>query len=72
MYIRERVLVGKPEGKRLLGRPKGRWKQDIKIELQEVGWNGVDWLREGTNNGIFFTTCGANWFSKRTLLHAVS
>jgi hypothetical protein len=33
-----RVLVGKPEGKRPLGRPRHRWKDNIKIDLQEVGW----------------------------------
>jgi hypothetical protein len=72
LYIRERVLVGKPEGKRLLGRPRGRWKHDIKMELKEIGWNEGNWLREGTNTGTFLNTCGANWFSKRTLLHVVS
>ena len=53
LYIRERVLVGKPEGKRLLGRPRGWWENDIKMELKEVGWNGVNWLREGTKNWDF-------------------
>jgi hypothetical protein len=35
-----RVLVGKPEGKRPLGRPRRRWEKDIKMDLQEVGWTG--------------------------------
>jgi len=39
-----RVLVGKPEGKRPLGRPRGRWEDNIKMELQEVGCGGVDWI----------------------------
>ena len=39
-----RVLVGKPEGKRPLGRPRRRWEDDIKIDLQEVGWRGMDWI----------------------------
>ena len=38
------VLVGKPEGKRPLGRPKHRWEYNIKIDLQEVGCGGVDWI----------------------------
>jgi hypothetical protein len=38
-----RVLVGKPEGKRQLGRPRRRWK-DIKMDLQEVGCGGMDWI----------------------------
>jgi len=36
-----RVLVGKPEGKRLLGRPKSRWEDNIKMDLQEVGCGGM-------------------------------
>jgi len=38
-----RVLVGKPEGKRPLGRPRRRW-EDVKIDLQEVGGGGMDWI----------------------------
>jgi hypothetical protein len=37
-------LVGKPEGKRPLGRPRHRWEDNIKIDLQEVGWGGMDWI----------------------------
>jgi len=37
-----RVLVGKPEGKRPLGRPRLRWEDNIKMDLQEVGCGGVD------------------------------
>jgi hypothetical protein len=36
-------LVGKPEGKRPLGRPRRRWKNNIRMDLQEVGCEGVDW-----------------------------
>jgi len=39
-----RVLVGKPEGKRSLGRPRRRWEDNIKIDLQEVGCGGMDWI----------------------------
>jgi hypothetical protein len=39
-----RVLVGKPEGKRPLGRPRHRWEGNIKMDLQEVGGVGVDWM----------------------------
>jgi len=38
------VLVGKPEGKRLLGRPRRRWEDNIKMDLQEVGGSCVDWM----------------------------
>jgi hypothetical protein len=39
-----RVLVEKPEGKRPLGRPRLRWDDNIKIDLQEVGCGGMDWI----------------------------
>jgi len=39
-----RVLVGKPEGKRLLGGPRRRWEDNIKMDLQEVGCGGMDWI----------------------------
>jgi len=39
-----RVLVRKPEGKRPLGRPKRRWEDNIKMDLQEVGCGGMDWI----------------------------
>jgi hypothetical protein len=38
-----RVLVGKPEGERQLGRPRCRWEDNIEMDLQEVGW-GIDWI----------------------------
>jgi len=49
-----RVLVGKPEGKRTLGRPRGSWVDNIKMDLQEVGWRvwtGSSWLRIGKGGG---------------------
>jgi hypothetical protein len=39
-----RVLVGKPEGKRPLGRPRCRWENNIKMDLQEVERGGMDWI----------------------------
>jgi len=38
------VLLGKPEGKRTLGRPSARWEDNIKMDLQEVGFWGMDWI----------------------------
>jgi hypothetical protein len=49
-----RVLVGKPEGNRPLGRPRRRWEDNIKMNLQEVGGGvgtGWSWLRIGTDGG---------------------
>ena len=39
-----KILVGKPEGKRPLGRPRGRWEDNIKMDLQEVKCRGMDWI----------------------------
>jgi hypothetical protein len=54
IYVSVRVLsystyiiqdfVGRPEGKRPLGRPRLRWEDSIKMDLQAVGWEGVDWI----------------------------
>jgi hypothetical protein len=39
-----KVFVGKPEGKRPLGRPRRRWEGNIKMDIQEVGCGGMDWI----------------------------
>jgi hypothetical protein len=36
--------VGNPEGERLLGRPRSRWEGNIKMDLEEIGWGGIDWI----------------------------
>jgi len=49
-----RVLVGKPEGKRPLGRPRRRWEDNIKMDFRKwdvVVWIGLNWLRIGTGVG---------------------
>jgi hypothetical protein len=45
------VLVGKPEGKRSLGRPRRRWEDIIEIDLQEVGCGGMDWIELAQDRG---------------------
>jgi len=53
-----RVLAGKPERKRQLGRSRRRWEDNIKMDLQEVGWGvrtSLIWLRIGTVSGILQT-----------------
>jgi hypothetical protein len=39
-----RILVGKPEGRRPVGRPRRRWVDNIKMNLGEIGWDGIDWI----------------------------
>jgi hypothetical protein len=41
-----KILVGKPEGKRPLGRSRLRWVDNIKIDLRETGWNGMNWISD--------------------------
>jgi hypothetical protein len=38
------ILVGNPEGKRPLGRPRRKWVDNIKMDLREIGWDGMDWI----------------------------
>jgi hypothetical protein len=51
-----RVLVGKPEGKTPLGRPRRRWEDVIKMDVRKIGcggvWSGFSWLRIGTVGGL--------------------
>jgi hypothetical protein len=47
-----RVLVGKPEGMRPLGRRRRRWEDNIKMDLQEVGWGGMDWIALAKYGGL--------------------
>jgi hypothetical protein len=46
-----KVLVEKPEGKRPLGRPRRRWDDNIKIDIQEVGCWGMDWFEVSQDSG---------------------
>jgi hypothetical protein len=50
------MLLGKPEGKRPLGRPRRRWEDGIRMDLREICWGGVwiefDWLRIGTSGKL--------------------
>jgi hypothetical protein len=50
-----RVLLGKPEGRRPLGRPRCRWNDTVKMHHRDIGWGGMDgliWLRMGTSGGF--------------------
>jgi hypothetical protein len=44
-----RILVEMPEGKRLLGRTRRRWVDNIKMDLTEIGWDGMDWIELAQN-----------------------
>jgi hypothetical protein len=55
-----RILVGNPEGKRPLGRPKRKWVDNIKMDVREIGWDGMDW--------IYLAQDGDQW---RALVNAV-
>jgi hypothetical protein len=47
-----KVSVGKPDGKRPLGRPRSRWEHGIRIEIDWGMWIGLDWLRIGTGGEL--------------------
>jgi hypothetical protein len=46
-----RILMGKPEGKRQLARPRHRWEDNIKMDLGEVGWGGMHWTDLAQDTG---------------------
>jgi hypothetical protein len=46
-----RILVGKPEGNRPLGRPRRRWVDNIKIDLRDIRWDGMDWINVAQDRG---------------------
>jgi hypothetical protein len=46
-----KVLVGNPEGKRLLGKPKSRWEDGIKMDLKQTGWESVEWIHLAQDRG---------------------
>jgi len=82
-----RVLVGKPEGRRPLGRPWRRWVYNIRMDLQEAGCGYMDWIGLAQDRdrwrtlvsavmnlrvpGNFLTSCKPVSFSRRTLHHGV-
>jgi hypothetical protein len=49
--IAYKLLVGKPEGKRPLGRPRRRWADVIKLNLRQIGWGGMDWIDVAQDRG---------------------
>jgi len=51
--------VGEPEGKRLLGRPRRRWEDNIKVDLQEVGCEGMDWIELVQNRDSWWALVSA-------------
>jgi hypothetical protein len=57
-----RILVGKPDGKRLLGRQIPRWVHNIKMDLREIDWDGIDWsdLAQGRNQWVVLVTTAMN------------
>jgi hypothetical protein len=73
-----RVLVGKPEGKRLLGRPRRRWEDNIKMDVQEVGGGRGDWMElaqdrdrwrvsvYGKETSGFHNMQGISWLAAKT------
>jgi hypothetical protein len=61
--------MGRPQGKIPLGRPRRRWEDNIRMDLQEIlwGWTGLIWLRIGTSGGISRALYGNFGFHKHEL-----
>jgi hypothetical protein len=51
------ILVGKPEGKKTLGRPKHRWEGNIKMDMKEIGWVSMDWIYLVQDRGQMVDCC---------------
>jgi hypothetical protein len=61
-----RILVGKSEGKRPLGRPRCMWVDSIKMDLREIGWDGMDWIelaQDWDQWGALVNTVMNHWVS---------
>jgi hypothetical protein len=54
-----KVLVGKPEGKRPLGRPRRKWEDRIRMDLREIGLGGVNWIRLAQDRGWWWAVASA-------------
>jgi hypothetical protein len=54
-----RVLVGRPEVRRPLERPRHKWEDNIKMNLQEVGWGGMDWIELAQGRDRWFALVNA-------------
>jgi hypothetical protein len=79
-----RILMGEPEGKRPLGKPRRRWEDNIKMDVREIWWGRMDWIdlaqdrdqwracRVPQNVGKFLNGCSTGGFSSRSQLHGVS
>jgi hypothetical protein len=67
--ITYRLLIGKPEGKRPLERPRRRWVDNIRMDLGEVGWGDVDWICLAESSNRWVVTDG---LSSSAQLHRVS
>jgi hypothetical protein len=77
-----RILVGKPEGKRPLGRPRHKWKDNIEMDCGEIGWDGMDWidLVQDRDHWMalmnmvmdFRVSCMMGSFSREIQLHRIS
>jgi hypothetical protein len=62
--------MGKPEGKKPLGRPRRRWVNNIKMDLLEIGWGGVDWIYLALDRGKWKTLVIAGNYQVATQLVA--
>ena len=57
------MLVDRPDGKRMFRRPRHRWEENIKMDIQELGWAGMDWIDQDQDGDMVVTcVCGSEIF----------
>ena len=67
-----RVLIGKPEGNRPLGRPRRRWEDNIKMDLREVGGRGGDWVELAQDRDRWRALVGTVWNLRGSKMRGIS
>jgi hypothetical protein len=60
------VLMGKPDGKRPLGRPRRRWEDGFRMDLREIGWGSVDWIQLAQDRDLVNTVMNLRVLSPRS------
>jgi hypothetical protein len=57
LYFCVNILVGKPEGKTPLGSSRCRWEDNIRMDLSEIGWGGMDWIHLAQDRSQWLSSC---------------
>jgi hypothetical protein len=61
LEIRTNILIGKPEGKKRLGKPRHRWEDNIRMDLRVIVWEVVDWIAQDRNQWLALVNAVMNF-----------